>query len=62
MAALVGSTGPGGLDGAWAAGMAVVDLSARFGEERALADAGGCLAEATAEVLRGRVDKVVSDH
>jgi len=54
MAAVVGSVGPGGHEGAAAAGMAVVDLSARFGPERALADAGGCLAEATAELLRGR--------
>jgi glycerate kinase len=54
LAVVVGSVGPGGLEGTAAAGVEVVDLAARFGPERAWADAGGCLVEATIELLRAR--------
>jgi glycerate kinase len=56
MAVVAGSVGPGGRQGASAAGVSVVDLTARFGRERALADAAGCLAEATAALLEGGVE------
>ncbi len=52
--AVVGSTGPGGIDGvpAGAAPVAWVVLSERYGSARALADPAGCTREAVAEVLR----------
>lgn len=51
---VVGSTGPGGIDGARQAAASVswVDLSARHGRARAQADPAQCMREAVAEALR----------
>ncbi len=45
---VAGTVGPGGA----VDGLMVVDLTARFGSDRALADPAGCVAEAVGEALR----------
>ena len=44
---VAGAVGPGGA----AAGLEVVDLTARFGAPRSLADPAGCVAEAVGDAL-----------
>lgn len=50
-AVIAGSAGPGGLEGAVAAGVETFVLEARFGLARALGEPAWCLARAVAEVL-----------
>ena len=44
---VAGTVGPGGA----VRGLEVVDLSARYGEARSLADPAGCVADAVTEAL-----------
>jgi len=65
MLVVAGTVGPGGSR----PGLEILDLTARFGQERALAEPAFCVREVVGEALtrrqgpgKGRVDKKVSDH